>query len=170
MGFQFVDGGKRFINLLLNDAFLPFKGQWDALKLAVPDDDRIVVAGGDAGAEFFTIGSFKVLAPCHQKFCVRVEVQKLRCPLLRQVIGHDKKTFLAQSQPFGFHSRRSHFVGLARTNFVCKQRITAIKHMSDGVALVLSESDFRVHADKMDVGAIVFTRAGRVEQLVVLFH
>ena len=53
VGFQFVDGGKGFINLLLNDAFLPFKGQWDALKLAVPNDNCIVVAGGDAGAEFF---------------------------------------------------------------------------------------------------------------------
>jgi len=109
--FQLIDGSKRFINLLLNDSFLPFKGQRNTLKLAVPDDNCIVVAGGDAGTEFFAIGSFKVLAPCHQKFGVRVEVQKLRCPLLRQVIGHDKKTFLAQSQPFGFHGGCSHFVG-----------------------------------------------------------
>ena len=88
VGFQFVDGGKRFINLFLNDTFLPLKGQRDALKLAMPDDDGIVVAGGDAGTEFFAVGSFKVLAPCHQKFGVGVEVQKLRSPLLRQVIGH----------------------------------------------------------------------------------
>ena len=85
MGFQFVDGGKRFINLLLNDALLPFKGQRDALKLRMADDDGIIVTGGDAGAEFFTVGSLKVLAPCYQKFCVRVEVQKLRSPLLRQM-------------------------------------------------------------------------------------
>ena len=77
MGFQFVDGGKRFINLLLNDALLPFKGQRDALKLRMADDDGIVVAGGDAGAEFFAVGSFKVLAPCHQEFGVRIEIQKL---------------------------------------------------------------------------------------------
>ena len=108
MGLQFVDGGKRFINLLLNDALLPLKGQRNALKLAVPDDDSIVVAGGDAGTEFFAIGGLKVLAPCHQQFGVGVEVQELRSPLLRQVIGHDKKTFLAQSQPFGFHSRGHH--------------------------------------------------------------
>ena len=126
MGFQFVDGGKRFINLLLNNAFLPLKGQRNALKLAVPNDNGIVVPGGDAGAEFFAVSSFKILAPCHQKFCVRVEVQKLACPLLRQVIGHHKQRFLAQPQPFCFHSRRRHFVGFARTNFVCKQRITAM--------------------------------------------
>ena len=83
MDFQLVDGGKRFINLLLNNALLPLKGQRNALELAVSDDDGIVVPSGDASAEFFAVGGLKVLAPCHQKFCVRVEVQKLRCPLLR---------------------------------------------------------------------------------------
>ena len=168
--FQLIDGGKRFINLLLNDTLLPLKGQRNTLKLAMPDDDGVVVAGGDAGAEFFAVGSFKVLAPCHQEFGVRIEVQKLRCPLLRQMVGHHKKTFLAQSQPFCFHSGCRHFVGFACANFVCKQRITAIKHMSNGVALVFPESDLRVHADEMDVGAIVFTGAGGVKQLVVLLH
>ena len=42
MDFQLIDGGKRFINLLLNDTFLPLKGQRNALKLAVPDDNGIV--------------------------------------------------------------------------------------------------------------------------------
>ena len=65
--FQLIDGGKRFINLLLNDTFLPLKGQRDALKLAMPDDDGIVVPGGDAGTEFFAVGSLKVLAPCYQQ-------------------------------------------------------------------------------------------------------
>ena len=58
MDFQLIDGGKRFIDLLLNDALLPFKGQWDALKLRMADDDSIIVPGGDAGAELFAIGSF----------------------------------------------------------------------------------------------------------------
>ena len=43
MGFQFVDGGKGLVDLLLNNALLPLKGQRDALKLAMPDDDGIVV-------------------------------------------------------------------------------------------------------------------------------
>ena len=170
MGFQFVDGGKRFINLLLNDALLPFKGQRDALKLRMADDDGIVVAGGDAGAEFFAVGGLKVLAPCHQQLGIRVEVQKLRSPLLRQVIGHNKQRFLAQPQPFCFHSGCRHFVGLASPHFVCKQRITAIKHMSNGVALVFPEGDLRVHAHEFDVTSIVFTGASRVKQLVILFY
>ena len=59
--FQLVDGGKRFINLLLNDTLLPLKGQRNALKLAVPDDDGIVVAGGDTGAEFLRLAVSKSL-------------------------------------------------------------------------------------------------------------
>ena len=168
MDFQLIDGGKRFINLLLNDTLLPLKGQGNAFKLAMPDDDGIVVAGGDAGAEFFAVGSFKILAPCHQQLGIRVEVQKLRSPLLRQVIGHNKQRFLAQPQPFCFHSGCRHFVGFARANFVCKQRITAIKHMSNGVALVLPEGDFRVHANKVNVGTVILTGSGAVEQLIVL--
>ena len=53
--FQLIDGGKRFINLLLNDTLLPLKGQRDALKLAVPDDDSIVAPGGNAGAEWLAV-------------------------------------------------------------------------------------------------------------------
>ena len=60
--FQLIDGGKRFINLLLNDTFLPLKGQRDALKLAMPDDDGIVVPGGDAGTEFFC--GWRSQSPC----------------------------------------------------------------------------------------------------------
>ena len=168
--FQLIDGGKRFINLLLNNTLLPLKGQRNALKLAVPNDDSIVVAGGDAGAEFFAVCGLKILAPCHQKFGVGVEVQKIRCPLFRQMVGHYEQGFLAQPQPFRFHSGCRHFVGLARTNFVCKQRITAIKHMSNGVALVLPEGDLRVHAHEFDVTSVILTGTGRVEQLVVLLH
>ena len=170
MDFQLVDGGKRFINLLLNNALLPLKGQRDSFKLAVSDDDGIVVPGGDAGAEFFAVGSFKILAPCDQQLGVWIEVQKLRCPLLCQMVGHYEQRFLAQTKAFCFHGRRSHFVGLARAHFVCKQRITAIKHMGNGVALVFPEGNLRVHAHEFDVASVILTGAGGVKQLVILFY
>ena len=72
MDFQLIDGGKRFINLLLNDTFLPLKGQRDALKLAVPDDDGIVVAGCDAGAKTLSIGGFKVFLAGNEQLCIGV--------------------------------------------------------------------------------------------------
>ena len=70
MGFQFVDGGKRFINLLLNDTLLPLKGQRDSFKLAVPDDNGIIVAGGDAGTEFLRLAVSKSLRRATNSFAL----------------------------------------------------------------------------------------------------
>ena len=134
------------------------------------DDNGIVIAGGDAGAEFFAVGGLKVFAPCHQQLGIGVEVQKLACPLLRQMVGNHEQTFLAQTKAFRFHSRCRHFVGLACAHFVCKQRITAIKHMGDGVALVFPEGNFRVHAHEFYVASVILTGAGRVEQLACSAH
>ena len=133
---QLRNGILDFIDLFLNDAFLPLKGKRNTLKLTVTDDNGIVVACGDAGAEFLTVGRFKVLAPCNQKFCIRIEVQKFCRPLLRQVVGDNKKTFLTQAQSFCLHSGGCHLEGLPCSHFVCKQRITAIKHMRNGIALM----------------------------------
>lgn len=53
---------------------------------------------------------------------------------------------------------------------MCEQRITAIKYMSNGVALVFPERDFRVHTDEVDMRTIVFSWSGAVKQLIILFH
>ncbi len=62
VNFQLIDGGKRFINLLLNDTFLPLKGQRDALKLAMPDDDGIVVLQWRCGHRIFC--GWQSQSPC----------------------------------------------------------------------------------------------------------
>ena len=91
IGFQFIDSQECFHNLILNNALLPLKRKWDSFKLRMTDDNGIVIAGGNAGAELFAVRRFKILAPCNKQFCVRVQMQKLRRPLLRQMIRHDKK-------------------------------------------------------------------------------
>ena len=60
IGFQFVDSQERFRNLILNNAILPFKGKRDSFKLRVTDDNGIVIAGSDAGAELFAVCGFKI--------------------------------------------------------------------------------------------------------------
>ena len=95
IGFQFVDSQKGFGDLILNNALLPLEGKRDALKLTVTDDNSIVIAGSDAGAELFAVRRFKVFFPCHKQFCIGVQMQELRCPLLRQMVGHHKERFLA---------------------------------------------------------------------------
>ena len=42
--------------------------------------------------------------------------------------------------------------------------------MSNGIALMFPEGDFRVHTDKVDVGTIVFSWPAAVEQFIILFH
>ena len=163
IGFQFVDSQERFRNLILNNTLLPFKRKRDALKLRMTDDNGIVIAGGDAGAELFAVRRFKILAPCHKQFCVRVQMQKLRCPLLRQMIGNHEQAFLAQTQAFCFHCGCSHFKSFARAYFVRQQSVSTVQNVCYCITLVFSQADFRVHAHKMNMVPIVFTRAGTIE-------
>ena len=44
------------------NGFLPFRGKRYSFKLRMTDDNRIVIAGGDAGAEFFAVGG-----PCRKQ-------------------------------------------------------------------------------------------------------
>ena len=73
IGFQFFDGGKRFIDLFLNNAFLPLIGKRNPLKLAVTDNDRIIIPGCNPGAELFAVGRFKILFPRYQQLCIGVQ-------------------------------------------------------------------------------------------------
>ena len=84
------------------------------------------------------------------------------------MVRHHKNRFLAQSQPLALHGGGNHFKGFARTNLVGKQCVAAVKDMGNGVALVFPEGDFRVHARKDDVTAIVLPWADAVHFLVVL--
>ena len=157
-----------FLNLLMKEPFLPLRTDGDTLKLAVADDNSVIVAGGDTGAEFLAVVGFKVLLGSDKDVGRRVEPQKLRRPLFRQMVRHDKNGFLAQSQPLRFHRRGYHFKGFSRANFVCQQRIPAVQHMGDGVFLMLSEGDFRVHPRENDVAAVILAGTSAVHFLVVL--
>ena len=50
-----------FLNLLIKKSLLPLRADGNTLKLAVADDNSVIVAGGDAGAEFLAVVGFKVL-------------------------------------------------------------------------------------------------------------
>ena len=167
---QFVDARYHFVDLLLNETFLPCLRHRDALKLRVTDDDRIVITSGDTAAELLTVVTLKVLLCSHQNPGRRIEPQELRGPLLRQVVGNHKHGFLTKPQPFGFHTGSDHFKRLARAHFMGKQRIAAVQDVRDSVSLVFSQGDLRVDAHKGDVGAIKLTGTGGIETLVVLLY
>jgi len=158
-----------FIDLVIEHPRLPFRRKRNLLKLRVADNDCIVVTSSDSGAKPLSIGGFKVLFAGDKQLCIGVQTQKLTGPLLGQMVGNHEQTFLTQTQTLGFHCRSRHLKTLASTNFVGKQGVPAIKHMSDCIALMLPKVDFRVHANKVDMGAVILAGAGAVKQLVVLF-
>ena len=63
--FQFRNALRHLLKLLFEDRPLPFNGHRYLLKLRMPDDNSVVVAGGDSAAELFTVLGFKIFLRCH---------------------------------------------------------------------------------------------------------
>ena len=61
------------INLPLYDCDLSFRGKRDLFKLAVPDNDRIIIARSDTGTELFTVCRFKIFLRCCQDICSGIQ-------------------------------------------------------------------------------------------------
>ena len=131
------------------------------------DDDGIIVAGGNSATELLTVLCLKVLLGCHKDVGRGIKLQELGCPLLCQMVGNNKQGLLTQAQPLAFHGGGYHFKGLACSNHMGKQSIAAIKDMGDGVDLMGSQLDLRVHAYKVQMTAIVLTGTDGVELLVI---
>ena len=130
-------------------------------------DDRVIVAGRNPRAEALSVGWLKI-PPCgDENVRCGIQAQEIRAPLLCQMIGHHIQILVREPQSPGFHPGRYHLKGFARAHAVCQQRVATIEDVRDGVLLVLHERDLRRHPDKADVTAVVFTRSGRVEELVV---
>ena len=134
------------------------------------DNDGIVVAGGDPGAELLAVVRLKILFRGDKDIGGWIEPQELRRPLLRQVVGNRKQTLAAQPQPLALHSGGDHFKGLACPYFVGKEGVAAIKNVSNSIELMLTEPDFRVHAGEDDVLPVILAGAGGIEKVVVLSY
>ena len=155
------------VDLLLQVHFLPFIGKRYLFKLAVPDHNDVKIAGSNAGAELFAIGLFKIRFARYQNFCVGIEQQRLGCHLFGQMVGYHNQGFVAKTQTFFLHSAGDHLERFPSPHLVCQQYVVAVQRMGNGVALVGPQCDFRVHAGKTQVAAVVLTRANAVEFAVV---
>ena len=97
--FGFVDRCGDVIDLSLYGSGLPLPGERDALKLAVADDDGVIVPCRDPAAELFPVGRLKVFFGGDKDICRRVQAQEVRAPLFCQVVGHDIEAFLGEAKP-----------------------------------------------------------------------
>ena len=131
------------------------------------DHDGIVIAGCNAGAELLTIAGFKILLRCHQHIRIGIKPQEICAPLLCEVVRHHIEIFLRQAQPAALHAGSNHLEGLACTHAMRQQRIVAVQNVRHSIFLVRHQRDFRGHALKADVTAIVLTRTNRIENPIV---
>ena len=74
---QFGDALRDVLNLPPEQPLLPLLRNRDALKLAVADDDRVIIAGGNACAEFLPVCPLKILLGGNQDIGRRIQAQEL---------------------------------------------------------------------------------------------
>ena len=149
---------------------LPLFGDRDTLKLTVADDNSVIVAGGNTGAELLAVSRLEVLFGNGEDIGRGVQTQKLRRPLFNQVIGHHKHGLVAKAEAFALHRRCDHLESLARADLVRKKRIPTIQNVSNSVQLMLTKLYLRIHTGECNMLSVVFARTGGVEKLVILLN
>ena len=165
--FQKCDLVNNIVDLSLQVHLLALCRKRDFLELAMSDNDDVIVAGRNAGAKFLAVFLFEICFLCYQNFRIRIEQKRFGRHLFGQMVGNHDQRFIAKPQSFLLHGTGHHFIRLARTHFVRQQDIVAVQHMGNGVQLVRAKGDFRVHARKFQVTAIVLAGTQRVKFFIV---
>ena len=101
---------------------------------------------------------------------IGVELHELAAELLQQVIGHDVQRLLDEPRLLHLHAGGGHGEGLAGADGMGQERIAAAHDAPDGVFLVRPQRDVRIHAGKVEVGAIEEAQAEVVVGVVVEAH
>ena len=83
------------------------------------------------------------------------------------MVGYYDQGLVAKTQTLLLHSAGDHLERLPSPHLVCQQYVVAVQHVGNGVALMGPQCDFRVHAGKAQIAAVVFPRADAVEFAVV---
>ena len=83
------------------------------------------------------------------------------------MVRHNHDGFFTQSKPLALHRRRYHLISLSRAYYMGEQGITAVQDTRNRVPLVRLQLYLRVHPDKIDMPAVIFTGTGGIKQLIV---
>ena len=134
------------VNLPLQNSLLPFPGHRNLFKLGMSNDDGIIIAGGNPGAELLPVFGFKVFLGCHQNIGRGIQLEPFRGPLLCDMIWYNNQRLCAYAQALALHSRRNNFEGLPCPHFVCQKGVSTIHDVGNGINLVLPQGDFRIHS------------------------
>jgi len=162
-----LDPSQDFLNLALQNGLLALQAHGDFLKLAVADDDSVVVPGGNAAAKLLAVLGFKVFLCRYQDVGRRIELEPFRRPLLRDVIGHHDQRLGAKPQAFHLHGGGHHLVSFPCPHLVGQQGIPAVQDVCDGVHLVGPQGNLRVHPLEPDMPPVILAGADAVEGFIV---
>ena len=83
------------------------------------------------------------------------------------MVGHHNQGLVAKTQTLLLHGAGDHLERFPSPHLVCQKYVVAVQHVGNGVALMGPQCDFRVHAGKAQIAAVVFPRADAVEFAVV---
>ena len=133
----------------------------------MPDDDSIVISGGNPAAKGLTPCRSEIFLSGHQNIGGGIKLKVFAGPLPNQVIGHHHHGFVAQAQPLALLGNGNQLEGLAGPYAVSQQSVPSIERPRNGILLMGTQRNFRVHPRKDQVRAVIFSGAQIVEPLVV---
>ena len=114
----------------------------------------------------------KCSLPAMKRFALRIELEKLRAPLLDQVIRHDEHRLLRKPQPPHFHRGGRHRPGLPRPDDMRQQRARrsarCARRRPSGARKVTVAQKLAAHAGKRQMRAVEAAQAQVVEAVVVV--
>jgi hypothetical protein len=112
--------------------------------------------------------------PATNKPSLRVQLQKLRSPLVHQMIRHDEHRLLREIQAAEFHRGGGHGPGLARSHDMRQQWAAALEDAPDCVLLMRREISVAEggahHSGQGQMRAIEIAEPNVVESEVVLLR
>ena len=167
VSFQFCDPFRDLIDLSSQHLLLSLHAYGNLLELRMPDYHCIVLPCGDPCTELLPVFRLKILLCRNEYIRCRVKLQKLRCPLLCQVVRHYEHGLAAKAEPFAFHRCSCHLESLSRSDHMCKQSISTIYDAGCCIPLMLSERYLRIHPGKYYVASVIFSWSDRIEFFIV---
>ena len=133
----------------------------------MPDDDSIVISGGNPAAKGLAPCRGEILLSGHQNIGGGIELKVFTGPLPDQVIGYHHHGFMAQAQPLTFLGDGNQLEGLASPHAVGQQSVPSIERPRNGILLMGTQRNFRVHPRKDQVGAVIFSGTQIIEAFIV---
>ncbi len=105
----------------------------DFEKLAMPDDNGVIITGGNTGAQLFAPVLFKVALSGNQNISRRIKLEPFRRPLLGDMVGYDNKGICCTIRAVWPPSLPQSFQTFCPRRPRAQQRIAAVQDMGNRI-------------------------------------